>query len=206
MTRTYKTHLQGITLSEALNLLTVVRLKALLDLLSGTNRPTRKAEIIAVLRRRLTGKSLQRLWHELDEPQRLAVSETLYGPDGAFAETRFRAKYGVMPAFDTPAGRRGYGATKPTLLRLFLYPAHRHHSETIVIPGELQERLRTFVAPPAAPALPAREDLPATAAEGGKRSGHSPGPGSCRSPSWPNGAARHDPAGIRGLGPEHRSR
>ena len=173
MTRTYKTHLHGITLSEALNLLSVVRLKALLDLLSGTSRPTRKAEIIAVLRRRLTGKSLQRLWHELDETQRLAVSETLYGPDGAFAETRFRAKYGVMPAFDTPAGRRGYGATRPTLLRLFLYPAHRHHSESIVIPGELQERLRTFVAPPEAPALPAREDLPATAAEGGKRSGQS---------------------------------
>lgn len=90
MARTYETHLQGITLSEALNLLTVDRLKELLDLLSGTSRPTRKAEIIAVLRRRLTGKSLQNLWHELDETQRLAVSETLYGPDGALAETRAR--------------------------------------------------------------------------------------------------------------------
>ena len=90
MTRTYKTLLHGVTLSEALHLLTVDRLKELLDLLSGTNRPTRKSEIIAVLRRRLAGKSLQKLWHELDETQRLAVSETLYGPDGTFAETRAR--------------------------------------------------------------------------------------------------------------------
>ncbi len=170
MTRTYNTLLQGITLSEALNLLTVDRLKELLDLLSGTSRPTRKAEIIAVLRRRLTGKSLQNLWHELDETQRLAVSETLYGPDGAFAETRFRAKYGVMPAFDTHARRRGYRAAKPTLLRLLLYPTHRYDSGATVIPGELQERLRAFVLPPEAPALPAREDLPATAAESEKHS------------------------------------
>lgn len=98
MTRTYETHRQGITLSEALNLLTVARLKELLDLLSGTSRPTRKAEIIAAPRRRLTGKSLQKLWHELDETQRLAVSETLHGPDGAFAETRIRAPSPAMPS------------------------------------------------------------------------------------------------------------
>ena len=175
MTRTYKTHLQGIALSEALNLLTVDRLKELIDLLPGRTRPTRKAEIIAVLRRRFAGKSLQKLWHEFDETQRLAVSETLYGPDGAFAETRFRAKYGVMPAFDTTAGRRGHRATRPTLLRLFLYPAHRYDRGATVIPGDLQERLRAFVPPPAPPALPAREDLPATAAEGEKRSGQSGG-------------------------------
>ena len=133
MARTYKTLLQGIALSETLNLLTVDRLKELIDLLPGATRPTRKAEIIAVLRRRLTGKSLPKLWHELDEIQRLAVSETLYGPDGAFAETRFRAKYGVMPAFDTPVSRTGYRATRPTLLRLFLYPADRYDSEATVI-------------------------------------------------------------------------
>ena len=173
MTRTYKTHLQGITLSEALNLLTVDRLKELIDLLTGATRPTRKAEIIAVLRRRLAGKSLAKLWHELDETQRLAVSETLYGPDGAFVETRFRAKYGVMPAFDTPASRRGYRAARPTLLRLFLYPADRYDSGATVIPGELQERLRAFVPHPEAPALPAREDLPETAAEDEKHSGQS---------------------------------
>ena len=170
MTRTYRTLPQGITLSEALNLLTVDRLKELIDLLSSTSRPTRKAEIITVLRRHLTGKSLQKLWHELDETQRLAVSETLYGPDGAFAETRFRAKYGAMPVFDTTANRKGYRVTRPTLLRLFLYPAHRYDSGATVIPRELQERLRVFVPPPEAPALPAWEELPATAAEGGKHS------------------------------------
>ena len=90
MTRRYETHPQGITLSEALHLLTVDRLKELMDLLSGTSRLTRKAEMTTVLRRRLTGKSLQKLWHELDETQHFAVSETLYGPDGAFAETRAR--------------------------------------------------------------------------------------------------------------------
>ena len=42
-----------------------------------------------------------------------------------------------------------------------------------VIPGELQERLRAFVPPPAAPTLPAREDLPATAEEGGRQSAQS---------------------------------
>ena len=171
MTRTYKTYQPGITLPEALNLLTVDRLKVLVDLLPNATRPARKVELIALLRRRLTGKSLQKLWHELDETQRLAVSETLYGPDGEFAETRFRAKYGALPAFDATGTRRGYRVDKPTHLRLFLYPTQRWSGGATVIPSDLQERLRAFVPSPEAPTLPARKELPESVAEGEDTSG-----------------------------------
>ena len=171
MARTYKTPQHGITLSEALNLLTVDQLKRLIDLLPDATRPTRKAEIIAVLRRRLAGKSLKQLWHDLDETQRLAVSETLYGADGEFAETRFRAKYGTLPSFDVTSNRRGHRVGNPTLLRLFLYPAHRYGGGATVIPGDLQERLRAFVVPPEAPALPTREELPESLLEAENTSG-----------------------------------
>ena len=171
MTRTCKTPQHGFTLSEALNLLTVARLKELIDLLPNATRPARKAEIIAVLRRRLAGKSLKQLWHDLDETQRLAVSETLYGPDGEFAETRFRAKYGATPAFDTATDRQGYRVARPTRLCLFLYGTHRYGGGATVIPGDLGERLRAFVVPPEAPALPTREELPESLAEDENTSG-----------------------------------
>ena len=170
MNRTGMKYGQGITLSEALNLLTVDRLKDLMDLLADAIRPTRKVETIALLTHRLTGQSLERLWHDLDETQRLAVSETLYSSDGEFARIRFRAKHGAMPAFDTTANRRGRRVTRPTRLRLFLYPTQRYGGGPTVIPDDLHERLRTFVPPPAAPTLPAREELPDMAAEGENRS------------------------------------
>ena len=172
MIRTHKMYQQEITLSEALNLLTVDQLKELIALLPDVTRPTRKAEIVAVLERHLTGKSLTRLWHDLDETQRLAVGETLYNPDGEFAETRFRAKYGAMPAFDVTSNRgRGRVVVRPTRLRLFLYRTLRYSMGATVIPGDLQERLRAFVPPPEAPTLPAREELPESVADGEDRSG-----------------------------------
>lgn len=155
-------HQPAITLSEALNFLNVERLKELLDLLPGANapKPSRKAEIIAALQRHIMGKPLRTLWRNLDEVQQSAVSETLYGPAGAFVPTRFRAKYGTMPRFEiTVTERRGRRIQQSSHLRLFLYDASRH-GEDLVIPVDLQQRLCAFVPRPAAPALPTLDELP----------------------------------------------
>ena len=150
------------TLSEALNLLNVEHLKELLDLLPGVPRPkpTRKARIVAMLLRRLAGGSLQTLWRNLDETQQSAVGETLYGPGGTFVSTRFQAKYGVLPELEvTVTGRGGRRFQQPSHLRLFLYGASRYGGD-LVIPVDLQERLRAFVPRPAAPSLPTLDALP----------------------------------------------
>lgn len=77
--------------------------------------PTRKADMIAAIERRLGGASLRRLWDDLDEVQRLAVGEALHDA-GGFEAARFGAKYGAFPA-----GFDGIGAPGALPLRFFLH-------------------------------------------------------------------------------------
>ena len=69
-------------------------------------RPTRKTDMVAAVESRLAGESLRRLWDDLDETQRFAVSEALHDPESGFHPERFKAKYGALPAgfgrFGTP--------------------------------------------------------------------------------------------------------
>src|SRR5437016_200242 len=82
------------TLTDALNLLTVDELKKRVVLLPTMERPTRKADLVALIAQHLDGERLQALWHRLDELQRQAVSETIYAADGVFHTEKFQAKYG----------------------------------------------------------------------------------------------------------------
>ena len=146
----------ALTLSDALSGLTVDVLRHLLDRLETPKpRPTRKADMIGVIRGRLTGDSLRRLWDRLDEIQRSAVSEVVHGPEREFNPTQFEAKYGALPVDLKSEASRG---TVP--LRLFLYPGDRYASTPRFIPVDLAERLRAFVPPPAEATLAARDELP----------------------------------------------
>ncbi len=147
------------TLSEVLNLLTVDDLKERLPFLPASERPTRKADLVALVERHLDGKPLQALWKQLDELQKNAVSETAYAADAVFNAERFVAKYGSAPNFGTQKRSWGY-SIKPSLLQLFLYRNARYGSGPFVMPKELGQRLRTFVPQPDAPCLEGREELP----------------------------------------------
>lgn len=146
-------------LADALNLLTVDELKKRVALLPTAERPTRKADLVSLIARHLDGERLRTLWDRLDEMQKQAVSETMYAADGMFHAEKFQAKYGSLPHFGTPEGSWGYKET-PSLLRLFLYNTQRYSRVATVVPHDLQQRLRPFVPPPAAPALPALDELP----------------------------------------------
>ena len=151
------------TLAEVLGNQSADHLRSLLDLLPRERpRPTRKAEMAAAIERRLAGDLLNKLWGRLTRNQRHAVSEVLYGTDGAFHPNRFRAKYGALPA---GAGtERGY-ATPATLLSLFLYAGSSYDGGTAIIPADLKERLRAFVPPPPALTLAAQDELPEVVAQ-----------------------------------------
>lgn len=146
----------ALTLSDALSLLTVDALRHLIDRLETPKpRPTRKADMIRLIKGRLTGDSLPRLWDRLGELQKSAVSEVLHGPEPEFNPAQFEAKYGALPADLSSQAPRG---TVP--LRLFLYSGDRHVSRPRIIPVDLAERLRAFVPPPAEATLAARDELP----------------------------------------------
>lgn len=127
------------TVREALDRRTVDELKKRLALLPTAEKPTRKAEIAALIAKHLEGDMLHTLWKRLDKTQQAAVAETLYGPGGQFDAVRFAAKYGESPDWGS-RGRWEYDVI-PTLLQLFIY-------ET-VIPDDLQEPLKAFVPRPA---------------------------------------------------------
>ena len=153
----------GATLTEVLADQSADELRRLRDLLPRERpRPTRKADMAAAIERHLAGEALLELWSKLDQTQRHAVSEALYGPDATFLASRFQAKYGALPS--------GFGATHDhatgaSLLRLFLYGFDLRHEGRAIIPTDLAERLRTFVRPPPPLTLAAQDALPESIAQ-----------------------------------------
>ena len=145
------------TLKETLNRLTVDQLKALMAWLPEAPRAGRKDELVERIQQNLSGDKLHALWDRLDELQRLAVAETAHSPEGVFQPGRFRAKYGRLPNFVVTDKRHAYGLGygPPTALALFLYAEDDQRR----LPGDLQERLRTFVPTPAAVTLRSRVHL-----------------------------------------------
>lgn len=143
------------TLSEVLAWLNNDDLRVMVNWLSVPKpRPTRKADMVAAIARRLSGASLRRLWDDLDELQRLAVGEALHDAKG-YEPERFRAKYGALPAgFDRP------GAPDALPLRLLLHFGGAHTGSTPFIPADLAKSLRGFVPPPPEPTLASGDDLP----------------------------------------------
>lgn len=132
------------TLKVALNLLNATSLVPMMAVLAvPTPKPTRKAEMVNVLVRRLTVRRLKDLWEQLDEKQQLAVAETLYGVPGRFDAGRFRVKYG-----EPPQGIGEYGSVESPLLRCFLQSPERGPRLPPSVPRDVAAKLRKFVSEP----------------------------------------------------------
>ncbi|HEX8846072.1 MAG TPA: hypothetical protein VF791_15585 [Pyrinomonadaceae bacterium] len=147
----HKEELKLQSIVEALNHLTVDDLKKHLALLPTADKPTRKVELVIEIARHLEGDGLLRLWEQLDETQKAAVSEVVHSPDGLFRAERFQARYGRQPDWGA-RDQWGYNRT-PSLLRLFIY-------RDGLMPVELQERLKAFVPEPPAPKLKIADEIP----------------------------------------------
>ncbi len=146
------------TLSAAFDIATVDDLKALLLLLPTKERPTRKNELTALINDQLSGDKLLALWAKLDSTQQTVIAETLYAPQGVYRPARFDAKYGIAPEIYAE-NKKSYQKS-PTLLCLFLYREGRYGSGSHCIPGDLAQRLLTFVEQPAPASLPSIAELP----------------------------------------------
>ncbi|MCX4026804.1 helicase-associated domain-containing protein [Endozoicomonas sp. SM1973] len=160
MTRLNQYEYSALPLLDTLNLLTVDDLKNLLNLLPVKNIPTRKGDLVTLVKQYLQGEQLKKLWSQLDHLQQTAVSETLY-TYGAFKPAQFAAKYGGLPTFDTEGKNKwGYSSSIPTLLRLFIYSDARYSNYATIIPAELEQELRQFVPKPEATTLKSQNELP----------------------------------------------
>ena len=131
-------------------------LLATLKLLTGKPYPTRKTDIAAAIMEHLAGERLRDAWDGLDQTQRQAVAESLYDPDRRFRHDRFGAKYGKLPV-----GLKDGDYRASTLLSLFLYPLERFGDTLAVVPVDLAERLRAFVAEPPGLEVRVTPELPA---------------------------------------------
>jgi hypothetical protein len=142
------------TIAEAMNKQTVDQLKQLLLHLPTTERPTRKAELVALIQQYLQGQELKALWKQLDPLQQAAIAEVVHSIDNQFEAVRFQAKYGQLPDFGS---RDRYGTQKKySKLGLFFY------GYGYVMPEELKQRLRDFVLPPIEVKLKSILEIPPT--------------------------------------------
>jgi hypothetical protein len=137
------------TTLDALQSLNADTLKRLLKLLPTSERPTRKADLVAVVYRHLEGDALHTLWRKLSALQQAAVAEAVHGAGGRLHEEKFRAKYGESPDWGT---KGQWGDDEPSLLGLFFYGG--------VIPDDMRRRLSEFVPPPAATSLKTVDAVP----------------------------------------------
>ncbi len=149
------------TVAEALQGINVEDLKQLVALLPTDEKPTRKAELVALVASHLQGEKLMQLWARLDEMKQKAIAETIHSKENLFDADRFRAKYGQLPkrGAGEPVGIVGFGISYDyrkqfSLLNLFLY------SDTV--PLDLKERLLGFVPPPAKATLKVAGEAPET--------------------------------------------
>src|SRR5262245_58598613 len=110
-----------------------------LGALTKEKLPTRKADLVSVIMRHLEREGLQKIWQALDELQRAAVAEVVYSEENHFLGSRFRAKYGADPIWESDEENRWQ--RRPSPLCFFFYKA--------VMPADLKERLKGFVPPPA---------------------------------------------------------
>ncbi len=129
-------------LDEFLASLTVDQLKPRLALLGTGERPTRKADMIALLRSHLLSPQLQNYWGKLESLERLAVAEAIYEWDGRFFAMRFYQKYSDIPQIfkRERSGGSGQSLKGSRMLSLFFYDG--------TLPEELCTRLKAFVPEP----------------------------------------------------------
>jgi hypothetical protein len=121
--------------------------------LVGTERPTRKAELVNLLHRELHDAGhLKAIWDKLDSLQQAAVAEIVYSRGLEFDLFAFRAKYGKDP--DWGASSRYGEMEKPSLLRLLIYAG--------TMPRDLKEMLKVFVPPPHAVKIHTVDEPPTT--------------------------------------------
>jgi hypothetical protein len=120
--------------------------------LTGVTIPTRKAELVDYIVRRLEGDRLRKVWEGLDELQKAAVAEVVHSFGTRFDSDRFYAKYGDDPSWGSlsPYQRD----KKPTALHFFFYGLG-------VMPDDLKERLKVFVPEPAEAEVETLDELPA---------------------------------------------
>lgn len=154
------TNIDGSLISY-LELMTVDDLKSLLKLLPVEKKPTRKSELVELIKGYLLGNHLCKLWERLDDTQKLAVGETVHTYDGVFNPARFQAKYGVLPDFTNEEKNPRYRyAAQPGILRVLMYHGGRYERGELTIPSDLLSKLQKFVPTPSANSLKSLEYLP----------------------------------------------
>ncbi len=135
-------------LDESLQSLTVDLLKQRLKLLDTSERPTRKADLAAVIHAHMLSPRCREYFQRLDELEKKAVAEAVHAWGGDFDATRFKAKYDEVPEYFVNRSY-GYQRSRPPpykgLMPLFFYSGS--------IPGDLRELLIPFVAAPETDAL-----------------------------------------------------
>lgn len=127
---------------ELLSSQTVDQLKPRLALLETGERPSRKADIIALLRRHLLSPQLRAYWEKLEPVDRHAVAEAIHNWDGRFDPIRFSNKYADLPQAFRPREPGGSRRSREKIGTLYLF------FYDYIVPDELCARLKAFVPAP----------------------------------------------------------
>jgi hypothetical protein len=139
-----------------LDSLNVDELKKLASVICPGQKLTRKADLISSLSDTLANVDvLRQLWEQLDDTQKMAVSEGVYSARRAIDPTKFKAKYGQLPDMGARDWGFRYGRnphSPPPILRFF-FPAG-------YIPEDIRKLLLTFVPKPPQNALQTLDELP----------------------------------------------
>jgi len=108
------------SLAQALERENVDYIKKLVALLNSETKPTRKADLIALICDAMQAKKLSSLWSRLDKLQQTAISEVVHASSPFYQHEAFVAKYGESPNWGSRSGTYGWNH-EPSLLSIFFY-------------------------------------------------------------------------------------
>lgn len=165
-----------LTVEQHLAALTVEELKWYAAFIAS-RLPTRKADLIAVLRRALTDpEEVRRLWEQLTPAQQQVVAEVVHTLDGRYVTDRVAAKH---PGAVAPTNPRGYNSyqimysfgTRRKEATAFDLLFGYHYELGIFIPADLLALLRPIVPQPRAPRMQSHAELPGIPKKGKRQGG-----------------------------------
>lgn len=135
--------------------LTTDDLRQYLKKLPGVGKPTRKAEMVSAVARRLT-EGVRDRWRQLGDLERKAVAFAIHDEERRFDADRFSARYGSVPRFDNGESMRF--RWEPTALGLIVI---KHRGQRGV-PKEIHAKLARIVPEPEPLKIAVAEEPPST--------------------------------------------
>jgi len=150
------------TIKEALDNYFTAQIEDLAQLILGADYPKDPYILTNLIVGALTSEKVKDIYEELDDLQKAAIAEVVHSDKNYFIPAKFEAKYGKEPVWETVDKNLITQRFRPKPTKLYLFFYIYYEDDTLIMPDELKQILKSFVPIPAPMHLDSYEKPPET--------------------------------------------